>query len=88
MEEKVDSFFSLTNSDGIYSDYERSDMQRLISIDSAARQTGLSKSTIRRYIKAGSLAIHRVGPKLIRISQAELNRFLGISQNGSVSSEI
>jgi excisionase family DNA binding protein len=50
--------------------------RNLVTIDDAARQLGLNHRTIRRYIAAGRLRAHRVGGKLIRIDQADLDALI------------
>lgn len=45
-----------------------------LSIDQAAECVGVSRDTIRRRIADGTLPAHRMGPKLIRIHPADLER--------------
>lgn len=45
-----------------------------VSIAEAAAIEGVSRDTIRRRIADGSLPAHRVGPRLIRIYTADLER--------------
>jgi len=42
-------------------------LPQVLTIDQVADVTGLSTKTIRRYISAGTLTAHRIGPKMIRI---------------------
>lgn len=48
----------------------------LLSVDQAADALGCTSRTIRRYISDGRLTGYRVGPRLIRIDAAELDRLL------------
>jgi excisionase family DNA binding protein len=41
----------------------------MLSISQVADATGLSTKTIRRYISAGTLRAHRIGPRVIRIER-------------------
>lgn len=45
-----------------------------LSINQAAERVGVSRDTIRRRIADGTLPAHRMGPKLIRIHPADLER--------------
>jgi excisionase family DNA binding protein len=47
-----------------------------IAIAAAAKHTGVSPKTIRRYIAAGRLAAYRMGPRLIRVDLAEVDALL------------
>lgn len=50
--------------------------RKLISIDAAAEICGVHRVTIRRRIADGSLTGYRVGPRYIRVDQAEVEKFL------------
>lgn len=45
-----------------------------IPMTEAARRLGLDVRTIRRLIAAGKLPAYRIGPKVIRIDPADLDR--------------
>jgi excisionase family DNA binding protein len=45
-----------------------------LTVAEAAGRLGVCERTIRRYLAAGVIAGTRVGPKLIRIDAAELDR--------------
>ena len=45
-----------------------------LSVTQAAAREGVSPDTIRRRIADGTIPAHRVGPKLIRIYAADLDR--------------
>ena len=45
-----------------------------LSVTQAAAREGVSPDTIRRRIADGTIPAHRVGPKLIRIYVADLDR--------------
>ncbi|MGW4333832.1 excisionase family DNA-binding protein [Rhodococcus koreensis] len=46
-----------------------------LTVQQAADELGVSVITIRRRIADGSLPAHRLGPRLIRIRRADLDRF-------------
>jgi excisionase family DNA binding protein len=48
---------------------------RLLSIHDAAQYSGVSRTTVRRWIKAGELKIYRAG-RQIRINEQDLVEFL------------
>lgn len=45
-----------------------------ITIAEAAERYGVSTRTIRRYIANGLLPAYRMGPRLVRIEEADLDR--------------
>ncbi|MCG7582776.1 helix-turn-helix domain-containing protein [Mycolicibacterium sp. OfavD-34-C] len=49
---------------------------RPMNLKEAADFLGVTDRTVRNYIAQGRLKAHRVGPKLLRITPDELNRFL------------
>jgi excisionase family DNA binding protein len=49
-------------------------MTKRLSVQEAAEVLGVGARTIRRYLSEGRLTAHRLGPKLIRIDAAELER--------------
>lgn len=51
-------------------------MSRFLSIQQAADEVGVNPKTIRRWISDGRLTARRVGPRLIRIERAELDRLM------------
>ncbi len=48
----------------------------LVTIAAAAEYASVAPKTIRRYIAAGRLVGYRMGPRLIRVDVAELDRLL------------
>ena len=54
-------------------------MQPLKSIEEAAALLGISKWTVRSYIKAGKLKPVRIGRRVL-LPEDELERFVGVSQ--------
>ena len=48
----------------------------LVSVDEAAKFCGVHRQTIRRRIADGSLTGYRVGPRYIRVDQAEVEELL------------
>ena len=48
----------------------------LIGLTEAAEQAGVHYRTVRRWIERGELAATRVGPKLLKIKQSDLDKFL------------
>ena len=58
------------------------DTGRLFTIRDIAELAGVSVMTVRRWIDAGDLKIHRLG-RLVRISQADLAVFLAGKQEPS-----
>ena len=51
----------------------------LYSVDDVAEQLGVSSKTVRRWIAAGDLPVHRLGRQL-RISEADLVAFIARSR--------
>ena len=51
------------------------DRLRLYAVDDVAEQLGVSTKTVRRWIAAGDLPVHRLGRQL-RISEADLVAFI------------
>jgi excisionase family DNA binding protein len=52
-------------------------MRRHVTVQEVADSYKLSTRTLRRYIAAGRLTAHRVGPKLIRLDPEQVERELG-----------
>ncbi|MBC7286543.1 MAG: diguanylate cyclase [Armatimonadetes bacterium] len=50
-----------------------------LTIEQAARKLGLSKETLRRWIKAGKLPLHRLGPRRVRVRASEVYALVGLS---------
>lgn len=48
----------------------------LVGVPKAAEKSGLDPSTIRRHIKNGRLKAYRLGPRLIKIDPAELDKLI------------
>lgn len=48
-----------------------------LSIQQVAGTYGISTRTVRRYIASGRLTAHRVGPRLIRLDAAQVEKELG-----------
>lgn len=46
------------------------------TVPEAAARLGVCTSTVRRYIKAGTLRITRVGPRLIRVISTDVDAML------------
>jgi excisionase family DNA binding protein len=51
-------------------------MPRLISIDVAAQELGISRRTVRRLISSGELPAYKVGPGSLRIKVADLDKVM------------
>jgi excisionase family DNA binding protein len=51
--------------------------ERLLRIDEAADLLGVSSKTIRRWIEFEELPAHRLGPRSVRIDEAELRDWIG-----------
>ncbi|CAL8980354.1 hypothetical protein PROP_03136 [Propionicimonas sp. T2.31MG-18] len=49
---------------------------RWVGIASAATYAGVSTKTVRRWISSGNIAGYRVGPRLIRVDLAEVERMM------------
>ncbi|MEC4842600.1 excisionase family DNA-binding protein [Mycobacteroides chelonae] len=47
-----------------------------ISITTAASRLGVNRATVWRWIKNGQLAAKRVGPKIIRVNTADVDRLV------------
>lgn len=45
----------------------------LITVASAAAQLSVGERTIRRYIATGKLPAYKIGPHLLRVSQADVD---------------
>lgn len=50
--------------------------RNLVTLADAAAAVGVNPKTIRRRIADGSLTAYRMGPRLIRVDQAELDSLL------------
>lgn len=48
----------------------------LIGLQEAADRTGLSYRTIRRYIASGQLNAVRVGPRLLKVDAADVDKLM------------
>jgi excisionase family DNA binding protein len=48
----------------------------LIGLSEAAEQAGVHYRTVRRWVARGELAATRVGPKLLKVKQSDLDKFL------------
>ena len=55
------------------------DQLRFYAVDAVAEQLGVSSKTVRRWIAAGDLPVHRLGRQL-RISEADLVAFIARSR--------
>jgi excisionase family DNA binding protein len=53
---------------------------RFYSIDAVAELLGVSTKTVRRWIAAGDLPVHRLGRQL-RISEADLAAFIALRRH-------
>lgn len=66
--------------------------QSYLTVAQAAEQLGVHPSTIRRWIDAGILRAHRLGPKRIALMQSELQRVVvprtGRKTNGGSDEKI
>ncbi|BCO35256.1 helix-turn-helix domain-containing protein [Mycobacterium heckeshornense] len=56
---------------------KRQSPPRLLGIPEAAAYCGVHPRTLRRWIAAGHIQAHRVGPKLLKIHAADLDAFVG-----------
>ena len=68
------------------------DMKALKSVEEAAGLLGISKWTIRAYIKVGTLKPVRIGRRVL-LAEDELERFVGVNKeqvgaNGNVDGEV
>jgi excisionase family DNA binding protein len=50
--------------------------ERLLRIEEAARLLGVSSKTIRRWIELEELPAHRLGPRSLRVDEAELRAWI------------
>jgi excisionase family DNA binding protein len=50
--------------------------RRYITVDAAAEMLSVSPRTIRRMISRGELAGYRLGPRLLRVDEAEVQALL------------
>ncbi|KAA1248194.1 helix-turn-helix domain-containing protein [Mycobacterium simiae] len=55
---------------------ERRQPEPLIGLPEVAIQAGVHYRTARRWVKNGQLAATRVGPKLLKVKQSDLDKFL------------
>jgi excisionase family DNA binding protein len=60
--------------------------QRLVSLQDAAAYADVSTRTIRRYIADGRLRAFRLGPRLIKIGLADLDRLAAPVPAGLIGS--
>jgi len=47
-------------------------MQQLVSVKDAARQCGVSRRTMDRWIASGAIKVARIGPRSIRLYAADV----------------
>jgi excisionase family DNA binding protein len=59
----------------------------LLTVEEAAGELRVHPQTIRRWIADGELPAHRPGPRTIRISRRDLNRFMANSAKRDESTE-
>jgi excisionase family DNA binding protein len=59
----------------------RSDQIRFFTIAEVAESLHVATRTVRRWIKAEDLAVHRVGG-VVRIAEADLRAFLAVHRQG------
>jgi excisionase family DNA binding protein len=50
--------------------------RQLVTIAAAAEQLGICTRTIHRRIADGSLRVYRVGPRLLRVDQTDLDKLI------------
>ena len=50
--------------------------RRFESLADAAERTGVSTRTLRRLIAAGALTAYRLGPRILRVDSADVDRLL------------
>lgn len=50
--------------------------RRFCSLETAAEQLGCSPRTVRRYVAAGRLTGYKLGPRLVQLDAAEVERLL------------
>lgn len=60
--------------------YQRPPRRRLIDLHDAADRLGSSARSVRRLISAGTLAGYRVGPRQLRVDEAELEAHIAESK--------
>jgi len=58
-----------------------------VSLTEAARRVGVSERTMRRYIAAGTLTGYRLGVRLIKLDEAELDALLTPMPTASTGGE-
>jgi excisionase family DNA binding protein len=51
-------------------------MPELLSKEDVARALGVSVQTVHRLIKSGELQTQKIGPRFVRITKSELERYL------------
>lgn len=56
----------------------------LVSVPEAAKQFNCSTRTIRRYIADGRLTGYRIGPRMLRVDRAELDRLPALVGGGAL----
>lgn len=49
---------------------------KMLTIQQAAEELGVSSKSIRRWIADGRLTARRAGPRLIRIDRSQLDQFM------------
>jgi excisionase family DNA binding protein len=60
---------------------ERDNQIRFFTIAEVAERLHVATRTVRRWIKAGDLVVHRAGA-VVRIAQADLRLFLAVHREG------
>jgi len=59
-----------------------------LTVTEAASRLSVSKTTIRRWIDAGTLRADHVGPRLVRIPTTELARLSGCATSATLAEQI
>ena len=61
--------------------------KRMLSVKEAGEEMGVSKFLIRKLIRQGRLAHHRIGERIV-VSRKDIEAFLAASREGAVNGEV
>jgi excisionase family DNA binding protein len=59
-------------------------VETFLTYQQAAERLGCSAKTVRRRVKSGELAAHKLGRKFVRIAERDLAAYLAASRTGRV----
>jgi excisionase family DNA binding protein len=73
----------MANSDSLSRQIILESMGEMLTTEEAAKALGCHSATIRNWISEGRLRAYRIGPRLIRIKKADLEKLFNRYSNSS-----